>query len=558
MTNFLTFQNCALTLLLSALLSLTAFAQEPIDTATIQPAADYYEWIDGQSSLMINVADILANDLCITDDPVVCKDLLKGLYVTEIGQPDFGKAVWDVDLIFYYPNSEFFDNGYDKINYTISNANGIKGEHLTGVIYIYKKGIDPVILPCLTFTPFCTYPNLICNPGICSNIPNYLNICTGSPVNCWSGTHGTPNGVAANWPYAGGIDAGYVSMWALANAGGGTSHGEGLKTNVTINPNSMYLFAYNRATPASNTLNNAIVSLHSSVATCVGTAYDPATSTPNQNILTETNLTTNTTMQTAFTCFTTGSQGYSELAIYPRQNSGSAQSILSVDRVDLVELPLPLSYAYTALCNQQTVLQGPNICLPPGFGWQWYLNNTLITGATSATYIAAHNSNGTYNYSIQLTYPTSGINYGGCKKYGLDYMLTVDGCPCDNNLWFNGTFETSANAVASGMPVAQYTPSYFEPIQPNFWPVLFPNPQIPDHTTGTISGHFFWQDHVRNNCNFTCMPPTSGGVDLVILQQNINTVASGTYTFSAWVWPPACLESLRPGREAGTNRERVP
>ena len=287
--------------------------------------------------------------------------------------------------------------------------------------------------------------NQICNPDFqipvtCNNnsSPFWIGCVSG-----WLNGHGTPqitDSSANNFNVA--------PELAFMAAGLGDGHGgEGILTNVNIQPNKKYIFSYQRKVynnfaPIDNVHIRLLNSNNLGGSNIPTVIENPIPIIPpvNIEILNETNVTSYTDEQVTI-CFTTpnDTQSYNWLWIYPDQNTGSSSSILLVDWVELMEDNFSAGPDQAITCGDVTVGLTP-LCSIRNVTdlWTWGSNqsnddqlfftannhnqltqNTTFTltrtipanpGGLANSCSTSDNVSVTINNSLQLTTSTTGAN----------------------------------------------------------------------------------------------------------------------------------------------------
>lgn len=301
-----------------------------------------------------NDLSVCANDATITVQPLA-NDIGASTFDCLVNVSSFGSVTVNNNTSFTFdPNGQA---GIATFTYIpVGPAPNFKRGNITS--------IHIIVSACGTTCATPVNCNQVCNPDF--TIPLTCNDIN-SPfwagcVSGWLSSHGSPQITNSTATYTN-PDFNTSPEFALMAAGFTGDGGEGMITNVNIEPNKSYTFSYQRKIyPGFAPIDNIHVrllnsgSLGSSTIPTVIESPVPDIPIVSLEILHETNITSYTAQQVTV-CFTTpnAGQSYDWLWIYPDQNTNSPISTVLVDWVELMEDNFSAGVDQSITCGDVTV-----------------------------------------------------------------------------------------------------------------------------------------------------------------------------------------------------------
>ncbi len=245
--------------------------------------------------------------------------------------------------------------------------------------------------------------------------PN-VNICTGQSVTLSANASGTPQ-YFYQWKLNGNNITGATNSTYVASSAG--SYTVQVINNGTFNPSSIptYQSCYSTSnptvvaityTPSSVNINTTSLSYCQGDSTLLSSSVAPVGSYSFQWKLNGSNIS-----GAVGSSYYAKSPGDYTLVINPGSNCSFTSNILSISELAAPIVPIITAATTTTFCDGGSVLLNSNSTI--GTSFQWLLNNSNITNATSSTYTALNSGNYQINYTLIST---------GCSK--LSNAITVN------------------------------------------------------------------------------------------------------------------------------------
>ena len=245
--------------------------------------------------------------------------------------------------------------------------------------------------------------------------PN-VNICTGQSVTLSANASGTPQ-YFYQWKLNGNNITGATNSTYVASSAG--SYTVQVINNGTYNPSSVptYQSCYSTSnptvvaityTPSSVSINTTSLSYCQGDSTLLSSSVAPVGSYSFQWKLNGSNIS-----GAVGSSYYAKSPGDYTLVINPGSNCSFTSNILSISELAAPIVPIITAATTTTFCDGGSVLLNSNSTT--GTSFQWLLNNSNISNATSSTYTALNSG----NYQIKYTLIST-----GCSK--LSNAITVN------------------------------------------------------------------------------------------------------------------------------------